>query len=85
MENVEFTSDILLHLRLLKLGAGNYKLTLIWSFQDGMPAISNTKAYMERRGKQIKVFIDNDFLINYFFKLRFPRGLMPSQWQSRDN
>lgn len=67
MENVEFTSDILLHLRLLKLGAGNYKLTLIWSFQDGMPAIShNTKAYMERRGKQIKVFIDNDFLINYF-------------------
>lgn len=37
MENVEFTSDILLHLRLLKLGAGNYKLTLGVSKMECQP------------------------------------------------
>ena len=63
-ENVDFTSDILLHIRLWDIKAVSLNLffsttpaveTIIWqvydcSFLDGMSAILNAKVYTERRG-----------------------------------
>ena len=37
--------------RLQRSSSWNYYLTLIFSFYDGTPAILNTKAYTERRGR----------------------------------
>ena len=68
----------------------NFNLTLICSFQNGTPASLNTEAYTERRGRNrlrysLTTSMSVTLLLIFLFKLRFPRRLMLSWWQSRDN
>ena len=68
----------------------NFNLTLICSFQNGTPASLNTEAYTERRGRNrlrysLTTSMSVTLLLIFLFKLRFPRRLMLSRWQSRDN
>ena len=68
----------------------NFNLTLICSFQNGTPASLNNEAYTERRGRNrlrysLTTSMSVTLLLIFIFKLRFPRRLMLSRWQSRDN
>ena len=69
----------------------NFNLTLISSFQNVTPASLNTEAYTERRERNrlrysLTTSMSVTLLLTVFFLwFRFPRRLMLSQWQSRDN
>ena len=66
----------------------NFNLTLICSFQNGTPASLNTEAYMERNRLRYSLTTSMSvtlLLTVFFLWFRFPRRLMLSQWQSRDN